>query len=174
MNYDWKIVNRNTKLGTLDIQVDFKEPEYVSSNIDYDKIQFSIVDPNFYRDPKGKIDQAMQSVDGDIIRQIDENTRQVEVVKKTTFFVKAICIVIFLLVFVFFVALSDGDDPYLWSFLDTMQLLTHLQLINVKLPAVAAIFLNWVGPIFRFDYIKGNWMHGFFGLRFHASPIPVF
>jgi hypothetical protein len=78
------------------------------------------------------------------------------------------------LVFIFFLAMSTGDDPYLWCFLDTMQLLTHLQLINIKLPSNAAIFMNWTSPFFRFDYIKGNWQNSWFGLQFKPSPLPVF
>ena len=33
-----------------------------------------------------------------------------------------------------------------------MQLLTHILLINVKIPGNAALFFNIVMPIFRFDF----------------------
>lgn len=48
--------------------MDFPEPEYVSSNIDYDKFAFSIVDPKFYTQPNGKVETAFKTVQGDIIR----------------------------------------------------------------------------------------------------------
>ena len=40
----------------------FPEPEYVSSNIDYDKIAFTLVDPKFYSEPNGKVETASKTV----------------------------------------------------------------------------------------------------------------
>lgn len=51
--------------------MEFAQPEYVSSEIDYDKFNFAVVDPQFYQDPKGNLETAKKSVIGDIIRQID-------------------------------------------------------------------------------------------------------
>jgi hypothetical protein len=41
-------------------------------------------------------------------------------IKQTTTAVTIMSILIVVLVFVFFLSMADGDDPYLWSFLDTM------------------------------------------------------
>ena len=38
LDYEWKIVGHNKETGMLDIQMSFKDPEYISSNIDYDKV----------------------------------------------------------------------------------------------------------------------------------------
>jgi hypothetical protein len=42
--------------------MDFPEPEYVSSNIDYDKFAFTFVDPKFFCEPNGKVDTASKTV----------------------------------------------------------------------------------------------------------------
>ena len=68
LNYNWRIVKTDPESGKMDIQVDFLEPEYVSSNIDYDKFAFSFVDPKFYSAPNGNVDNASKMVKGDIIR----------------------------------------------------------------------------------------------------------
>ena len=54
-----------------------------------------------------------------------------------------IWVVIGLMSFTYFLILTGGkEDPFLWCFLETMQLLTHIQLINVKIPGNAALFFN--------------------------------
>jgi len=74
LEHSWNIVKADSQKGLLELQIDFKEPEYVSSNIDYDKFASSVVDPKFYQNRKGKLDTASKIVEGDIIRQIDANT----------------------------------------------------------------------------------------------------
>lgn len=46
--------------------------------------------------------------------------------------------------------------------------------MNVKLPGNAALFMNVISPIFRFDYIQKEWVNNFLGLKFKPSPLPVF
>jgi hypothetical protein len=40
----------------------FPEPEYVSSNIDYDKIAFTFVDPKLDSYPNGKVETTSKTV----------------------------------------------------------------------------------------------------------------
>jgi len=104
----------------------FTDPEYISSNIDYDKVQFKLVDPKFYSDPNGRLEDAIRTVKGDIIRQIDENSDSAQRIKTCVATVRYISLIIIAAVFCLFLTQKSADDPYLWSFLDTMQLLTHL------------------------------------------------
>ena len=77
--------------------------------------------------------------------------------------------------FVYFIILTGGkEDPYLWSFLETMQLLTHIQLINVKVPGNAALFLNLNNKLFRYDFFPTDWVSELFNLELVPSPLPVF
>jgi hypothetical protein len=46
--------------------------------------------------------------------------------------------------------------------------------MNVKLPGNAALFMNFISPIFRFDYIQKDWVNKVFRLKFNPSPLPVF
>ena len=76
--------------------------------------------------------------------------------------------------FLYFIVLTGGrEDPYLWSFLETMQLLTHIQLINVKIPGNAALFLNLNNRLFRYDFFPNEWVADALDLELVPSPIPV-
>lgn len=77
--------------------------------------------------------------------------------------------------FIYFIYLTGGkEDPYLWSFLEVMQILTHIQLINVKIPGNAALFLNLNNKLFRYDFFPNAWIPDFLGLDLIPSPVPVF
>ena len=46
--------------------------------------------------------------------------------------------------------------------------------MNVKLPGNAALFMNVISPIFRFDFIADSWVNKAFRLPFNPSSLPVF
>ena len=85
-----------------------------------------MIDPKFYQNPNGNLDTAKKSVVGDIIRQIDGKTDAALVIKRTTLVITIIVICLGIIIFISFLALTNGDDPYLWNFFDTLQLLTHI------------------------------------------------
>ena len=55
-----------------------------------------------------------------------------------------------------------------------MQLLTHIQLINVKIPGNAALFLNINNKLFRYDFFPNQWVADVFNLKLIPSPVPEF
>ena len=58
--------------------------------------------------------------------------------------------------------------------METMQLLTHIQLIDVKIPGNAALFFNRNNKLFRYDFFPNEWVAELFELPLKPSPIPVF
>ena len=113
----------------------------------------------------------------DIIRQIDGNDKEAKALMTTSKAVIYIVILFVVIAFIFFTLATKGhNDPYIWNFIYTMQLFTHILLINVKIPGNAALFLNLVMPIFRFDFFINapKWVANWFSLPLSPSPILVF
>ena len=93
-------------------------------------------------------------VEFDIIRQIDEDEPEARLIINCSTLVVYCSLLFVIITFLYFTLATRGrEDPYIWNFLSTMQLLTHILLINVKIPGNAALFFNLVMPPFRFDFI---------------------
>ena len=114
----------------------------------------------------------------DIIRQIDGNKKEAHVLENCSTFIVWISVLFVVLALIYFTIATGGQqDPYIWNFLYTMQLLTHILLINVKIPGNAALFFNLMMPVFRFDYFTraARWVVAdWFNLPLSPSPIIVF
>ena len=114
-------------------------------------------------------------ITNDIVRQIDGDENVVEKLSTVTTYFTIAWVIIGGLSFIYFILLTGGkEEPYLWGFLETMQLLTHIQLINVKVPGNAALFLNENNQLFRYDFFGNKWVQDLFGLDLVPSPLPVF
>jgi len=89
----------------------------------------------------------------DIIRQIAKDDPVAQKLEKSADWIVYVSVIFVVLALIYFTYLSGGEqDPYIWNFLYTLQLLTHILLINVRIPGNAALFLNAVMPVFRFDF----------------------
>ena len=86
-------------------------------------------------------------------------------------------VLFFVITFLYFI-LANGERelPYIYNFMSTMNLLTHILLINVKIPGNAALFFNLVWPVFSFYWVpeSSGWVKNWFNLGISPSKITVF
>lgn len=106
------------------------------------------------------------------MRQIDNGVEQVQFLQDLNTWITVVYLIVALANFFYFIWITNGrEDPYLWSFLNTMQLLTHIQLVNVKIPGNIALFLNMNNQYFRYNFFPNEWILDKFGLKLSPSPI---
>ena len=66
-------------------------------------------------------------IERDIVRQVDGGDEAIAKLTDTAHVMQIIWVIVGGLSFTYFLILTGGkDEPYLWSFLETMQLLTHI------------------------------------------------
>ena len=173
LKFTWELVDAED--GKIKVKVDFENPRKVSSTINNDQIRITIRDPKTVTDPDADDIKAPTVIIQDIVRQIDENEPSVQTLTDITHIFQIVWVVVGVSSFIYFIILTGGkEDPYLWSFLQTMQLLTHIQLINVKIPGNAALFYNINNSLFRYDFFPNEWVAELFDLPLKPSPIPEF
>ena len=136
-------------------------------------ISLEILDSPLFMDRNG-ISLKSKPMVAEIVRQVNAESGLVATIKAVGTAFSGLCLVFLLMLFMFLFFLTGLDDPYMWSFINTLQLITHLQLINVKLPGNAALFFNLLMGLFRFNYLPNLWTIDAFGLKLSPSPIPVF
>jgi hypothetical protein len=107
--------------------LDLDNADVFSANIDVDVVKIMIADPLLYSDPTSPDVKGPTIIEYPVVRQIDKDNEKVK------FFMafNTVCIYIYVTVglscFAFFVYITGGrDDPYLWGFLETMQVLSHI------------------------------------------------
>lgn len=91
-------------------------------------------------------------------------------VAKASVGVQVVIAVFAILCFIFFFYLGGVNNAYLWSFINTIQLMFHLPLINVKMPGNAAYLMNLLMNLARFDFIPNSWVRKMFGLKYSPTP----
>ena len=117
MAFTWELVTAED--GEVRVKLEFENPEIVSSHINNDQIKITIKDP-----AKVKKDTVIVQ---DIVRQVDGEKSVIKKLDEVTTWFTWIWVCVGVMSFVYFLILTGGkEDPFLWCFLETMQLLTHI------------------------------------------------
>lgn len=131
------------------LQFDFPEPETVSDRpaSDFDIFQLTFWSTKFFKDREQREIPLGTKVEWRIFRQVSQ-AKAVEVEKiaeKTNILFYVLGIVILL------VALCMGPLLPIWMFFNSLQLIVHIPMIRVNLPATANLFL--------LDFLSGVRLH---------------
>lgn len=172
LQFDWEIADFSTR--ELKIQLLFDNPRYVSSLIDDEQLQIEILDTPLFMDASGLKVKSNTIVESAIVRQIDPLDDSVSAIKASSVGFGATSIALVVGVLIFFMIVTGSDDPFVWSFINTIQLLTHGQLLSVKMAGNVALFMNTLIGIFRFDFIKSTTFTRKTGHGLSPSPHPSF
>lgn len=78
--------------------------------------------------------------------------------------IKYSIVVVILLLAIYFHYVSCHGNAYLWSFINSAQLMFHLPLVNVDMPGNAAYFCNILMGAGRLELLPGEWLESAFGL----------
>lgn len=136
----------------IKIKLDFDLAEYVSSGIEVEELQITFWGGQFFigKETETHI-QSGTVLTAPIIRQVAEDGKSV-VVFKTWRLVILIGIAIVLIGALLMFVLINGKFMYAWSFINTMQILTHTPLFAIQMPGDLNLFLVYLMYIFRFSF----------------------
>jgi len=136
----------------MTIQLLFDFAPYVSSGFNFeDLIVIFWGGPIFVSKDTGKYITTGTTLEEPLLRQIKYDT-SAKVIQQGSFVFALALAALFLLVAFLLFCLS-GKLMYVWSFINTMQILVHTPLMAVQMPGNLALFLKVPLNIFRFNWL---------------------
>lgn len=136
IGFSWSITDYTE--DSLKLKIEFDEAESVSSDFEHnDSIVVTFWDTQYFKSKKGAEVPFGSTATWEVIRQMpDYDSVSVESALGFSHFLLAV-----IGLFVFLLILFCGPLLPIWMFINSMQLIVHVPLIQIKLPGNAHYFL---------------------------------
>jgi len=116
----------------------------------------------YFKSTEGKPVNIGTMLNRQITRQVP-NDKTAQYISASGAILSRILLAIILVVALLMVCMS-GSLAYLWSFINTMQILTHAPLMNLRFDGYSAMFIKPLLDIFRFNWLPIEmYLDKFFG-----------